>query len=147
MLHSYCDEPSFEHSKNPFGGEGKCGRRWRTSTEPLLLLGQEHSSILSRKGTSFSYTVFFPRPGDPANTAASRRSLVNLAKVILMRFTAKSLIASGEFNKSSAFRLGYCHSVTITLKRSMKWCCLLLQWLQQLAKLGLLSCFLRWEFR
>ena len=120
MLHSYCDEPSFERSKNPFGGEGKCGRRWRTSTEPLLLLGQEHSSILSRKGTSFSYTVFSLRPGDPANTAASRRSLVNLAKVILMRFTAKSLIASGEFNKSSAFRLGYCHSVTITLKRSMK---------------------------
>ena len=120
MLHSYCDEPSFERSKNPFGGEGKCGRRWRTSTEPLLLLGQEHSSILSRKGTSFSYTVFSLRPGDPTNTAASRRSLVNLAKVILMRFTAKSLIASGEFNKSSAFRLGYCHSVTITLKRTIK---------------------------
>lgn len=116
---------NFWTKQKPFWGGGKCGRKWRTSTELLLLLGQEHSSILSRKGTSFSYTVFFPRPGDPANIAASRRSLVNLAKVILMRFTEKSLIASREFNKSSAFMLGYCHSVTITSKRTMKWCCLL----------------------
>ena len=62
------------------------------SGEPLLLLGEEHSQILSKKGTSFSYTVFSLRPGDPANADPSRRSLINLAKVMLMRFTAKKAL-------------------------------------------------------
>ena len=64
----------------------------RSGVENVTLLNRccySDRNILSRKGSSFSYTVFSLRPGDPANAVPSRRSLVNLAKVILMRFTAK----------------------------------------------------------